>query len=331
MRMYSPLVLVVAALSGAAVIAQGEVRPAPAPAPTTTPSAAADYAFLDDILGANVWIEPGAEKRREAADDNEKAKRASGEVKDLILDSRTGAIECAVVSFGGVLGLGDKTVALPATLLTWNATDKRFLVRANEDQLKTLPAFDLKEARKRGLDNEINVLRTSWSTLESRPAGTPPAGQPDSATRKDRSDESAQPPKDKPAHDEHAKTATDKTGTVAGTTFVVVPHRYMAGSEVDDYPVYALSEKFGKIDKCIIDRNARKLEFCVVSHGGALGVGDTKYLLPHRIMTLCRDGDDQIYCVNQSTDQLKNGVRYEKPKHGGVVDPEAVKRVGTMY
>jgi hypothetical protein len=329
--MHTHLFLVAATVSGAAVLAQKDERGVqdrqpPHSAVTRTP----DFVFLDDVLGAKVVIQPGAEARREAAEENDKVKRPSGEIKDLILDCRSGNIESAVISFGGLLGIGDKTVALPATLLTWNPANKSFDLMANEDQLKSLSAFDLKEARKRGLDNEVVVLRTSWTRFDPR-AGTEAAahtGRPveaASGTTDKGADPNAVSPVNPPKGQESAKQTT-----VVGTTFVVVPGRYMVASEVDDYPVYALGEKFGKVDKCIIDRNARSLVFCVVSHGGALGVGDTEYLIPHRQMTLCRDGDDQLYCINKTVEQLKTSVKYEKPKHGAVLDAETAKRAESM-
>jgi hypothetical protein len=140
MKMYSPLLLTVAALSGAAVPAQDDRV---APPRVASPVGSPDYAFLDDVLGAKVTIQPGAEARREAAAENEKVKRPAGEIKDLILENKSGNIEGAVVSFGGVLGIGDKTVALPISLFTWNAADKQYQLAATEDQLKALPAFDV--------------------------------------------------------------------------------------------------------------------------------------------------------------------------------------------
>jgi hypothetical protein len=326
--MYSPLLLATAALAPA-VPAQNDAKaPEHRPASVTTP----DYVYLDDVLGAKVMIHPATDVRRDAGTDKE-PKKVTGEIKDLLLDCRSGAIEGAVVSFGGVLGIGDKTVALPANLLTWNGVNKAFDLNATEDQLKSLSAFDVKEARKRGVDNEMVVLRSSWSKFE--PAGklhgeaSEASGRRDAPVKVDtgKTDERT----DKPATDKPATQEAQKPAVVSGTTFVVVPGHYVVASDIDDHPVYAQGEKFGKISKCIVDRNARSLEFCVVSHGGALGIGDTEYLVPHRAMTLCRDGDNQIWCINRSAEQMKSAVKYEKPKHAGVVDLDAAKRAGAMY
>lgn len=337
MRLSSTLSLVMAALSSAAVLAQTDDRPTQdRPAASTRP---ADYVFLDEVLGAKVSIQPGAEARREAAEDNDKVKRPDGEIEDLLLDCRNGAFEYAVVSFGGVLGLGDKRVAVPTRLLKWNGTTKSYDLSANEDQLKGLPAFDLKEARKRGLDNEVVVVRSSWTKLDA-PGAHPERGidttGKDDPTKPDRTRDDPTKVADAEARRDTGVAKDPATGAqkpqgkvMTGTTFTVVPTQYIAASDVDDYPVYALGERFGKIDKCIVDRGANKLVYCVVDHGGALGVGETEYLIPHRVMTLCRDGDNQIFCVNQSVEQMKAGVKYEKPKNG-VLDPDAAKRADSM-
>jgi sporulation protein YlmC with PRC-barrel domain len=76
---------------------------------------------------------------------NEKGEKL-GKVNDLVLDTKTSKIRYAALSFGGVLGLGDKLFAIP-----WSAMDCRkakdsndyFLVLAIDPQiLKNSKGFD---------------------------------------------------------------------------------------------------------------------------------------------------------------------------------------------
>ncbi|PJJ19201.1 sporulation protein YlmC with PRC-barrel domain [Janthinobacterium sp. 67] len=65
-----------------------------------------------------------------------------GDIKEIMLDMRTGQIAYAVLSFGGVLGMGDKLFAVPWERLTLDTVNKRFLLNVDKELLKNAPGFD---------------------------------------------------------------------------------------------------------------------------------------------------------------------------------------------
>ena len=65
-----------------------------------------------------------------------------GEIKEIMLDTRTGAVAYAVLSFGGLLGLGDKLFAVPWSALTLNISRKCFMLNVDRERLKMAPGFD---------------------------------------------------------------------------------------------------------------------------------------------------------------------------------------------
>ena len=65
-----------------------------------------------------------------------------GDIKEIMLDMRSGRIAYAVLSFGGVLGLGEKLFAVPWEKLTLDTVNKRFLLNVEKSQLKDAPGFD---------------------------------------------------------------------------------------------------------------------------------------------------------------------------------------------
>eukprot|EP01133_Synstelium_polycarpum_P021754 gene21754-26131_t len=65
-----------------------------------------------------------------------------GDIKEIMLDMRTGQIAYAVLSFGGILGMGDKLFAVPWERLTLDPVNKRFLLNVEKGQLKDAPGFD---------------------------------------------------------------------------------------------------------------------------------------------------------------------------------------------
>ena len=50
-----------------------------------------------------------------------------GDIKEIMLDMRSGKVNYAVLSFGGFLGLGDKLFAVPWDALTLDTKNKRFV------------------------------------------------------------------------------------------------------------------------------------------------------------------------------------------------------------
>ena len=65
-----------------------------------------------------------------------------GEIKEIMLDVRSGRIAYAVLSAGGFLGIGDKLFAIPWGTLTLNTDKKCFILDIDKERLKNAPGFD---------------------------------------------------------------------------------------------------------------------------------------------------------------------------------------------
>jgi sporulation protein YlmC with PRC-barrel domain len=65
-----------------------------------------------------------------------------GKVKELMIDIPSGRVAYAVLSFGGVLGLGDKLFAIPWNVLTLDEDEKQFILNADKTTLEKAPGFD---------------------------------------------------------------------------------------------------------------------------------------------------------------------------------------------
>jgi sporulation protein YlmC with PRC-barrel domain len=68
-----------------------------------------------------------------------------GEVKDVVLDKQSNSILFGVVSFGGVLGMGEKYHPVPWAALDYDETENAYVINLTRDQLKTAPADSLEE------------------------------------------------------------------------------------------------------------------------------------------------------------------------------------------
>lgn len=65
-----------------------------------------------------------------------------GKVKEIMLDVRRGRVAYAVLSYGGILGMGEKLFAVPWSALMLDTMNKRFLLNIDPDRLKDAPGFD---------------------------------------------------------------------------------------------------------------------------------------------------------------------------------------------
>ena len=87
-----------------------------------------------------------------------------GDIKEIMLDMRSGRIAYAVLSFGGVLGLGEKLFAVPWEKLTLDTVNKRFLLDVDKNQLSNAPGFDK--------DNWPDMASEAWNDQMNQFYGT---------------------------------------------------------------------------------------------------------------------------------------------------------------
>lgn len=79
-----------------------------------------------------------------------------GDIKEIMLDMRTGQIAYAVLSFGGVMGMGEKLFAVPWQSLRLDTANKRFVLDVEKDRLQNAPGFDK--------DHWPDMTDQSWSS-----------------------------------------------------------------------------------------------------------------------------------------------------------------------
>jgi sporulation protein YlmC with PRC-barrel domain len=65
-----------------------------------------------------------------------------GDVKEVVIDPRTGRIAYAVVSFGGFLSMGEKLFAIPFSSFKYNVTTNKYVLDVTKERLKAAPGFD---------------------------------------------------------------------------------------------------------------------------------------------------------------------------------------------
>jgi sporulation protein YlmC with PRC-barrel domain len=78
-----------------------------------------------------------------------------GDIKEFMLDMRTGKVAYAVLSFGGVSIIGEKLFAVPFSILELDTVKICFALDVEEDRFENGPGFDS--------NNWQNMADQSWS------------------------------------------------------------------------------------------------------------------------------------------------------------------------
>ncbi|NMM25748.1 MAG: PRC-barrel domain containing protein [Glaciimonas sp.] len=89
-----------------------------------------------------------------------------GDIKEIMLDMKTGRVSYAVLSFGGFLGVGEKLFAVPWSALTLDTVKKRFILKVAKDRIKDAPGFDS--------DHWPDMASTAWADEIHSYYGTQP-------------------------------------------------------------------------------------------------------------------------------------------------------------
>ncbi len=100
------------------------------------------------IAGSSTKVHEGPGPRIMAADTlvGNKVKNGAGkdlgEITHIMLDVTAGRIVYAVLSFGGILTIGDKFFAIPWAALVLDTEQKCFVLNVDQERLIEAPGFD---------------------------------------------------------------------------------------------------------------------------------------------------------------------------------------------
>jgi len=65
-----------------------------------------------------------------------------GEIREIVIDPKTGRVAYVVVAFGGFLTLGEKLFAIPFTAFDYNLTNNEYVLHVPKERLEQAPGFD---------------------------------------------------------------------------------------------------------------------------------------------------------------------------------------------
>lgn len=238
-----------------------------------------EWSSVADVLGSEVRLksEPGSDER------------PGGELDELLLDPDTGEVSWAVVSCGGMLGIGDHEVAVPASKLDWNCEREAWELSMTEDQMKASPDFDLSKARDETPEAAFRAVEASWN------------------------EEVAEFP-----HFESRDHAASELTKLDGLEVRPCTADFLLASQLDEHPVYARSEEFGDVSKSVFDLRELRVAYAIVDRGGAMGTGKDEFLIPFDSLNVreCAKSSKPVLCVDRTATEIESSHRYEQPEDG---------------
>ena len=89
-----------------------------------------------------------------------------GKVDEIMIDIPSGKVAYAVLSFGGVLRMGNKLFAVPWSALTVDEDEKCFILNVDKQTLDSAPGFDK--------DNWPDMADNTWGSEVFRHYGANP-------------------------------------------------------------------------------------------------------------------------------------------------------------
>jgi|KBSMisStandDraft_5_1062788.scaffolds.fasta_scaffold214470_1 sporulation protein YlmC with PRC-barrel domain len=89
-----------------------------------------------------------------------------GKVDEIMIDIPSGKVAYAVLSFGGVLRMGNKLFAVPWSALTVDEDEKCFILDVDKQTLESAPGFDK--------DNWPDMTDSGWGSEVFRHYGATP-------------------------------------------------------------------------------------------------------------------------------------------------------------
>ena len=218
------------------------------------------FVLSEDLIGSNILGRTGD---------------TAGSVDDIIVDAKTGKVKYVVASIGGVLGIGDKVVAIPAGNLRWDRGVKQYVLGKSGSSLENLPSFDAKKWNELQRENWEKALVDHDKSMKDH---RDDMDKKDTGKDKDRDDY----PKDT-HRDGYQKTLvrlTDVTGTNV---------QARAANQDRDVTLEKNREKVGEIDGAIVEITSGHVPFVVISTGGVLGFGADDRIVPWKAMTMAGD------------------------------------------
>jgi len=244
-----------------------------------------------------------------------------GKVKELAVDLESGRVVEVILSTGGLLGIGDKHVAVPPRAFQRDSEAKVLLLNTDKERLKAAPEFDLSkwaEGSQEARVVEVYRIYGEEPYFTGVRRASESAGAPASRNERD-----STPRENDPA----TRNSRDYFRDEASPSRLGHVER---ASKVIGMPVKNLqNEKLGKVDEILIDLASGRIVQVIVSSGGFLGLGDELSAVPPAAFRFNAERDEVRLDVTK--DALAKAPHFKGSDWPNVDSPAYVEGVYRAY
>lgn len=264
-----------------------------------------------------------------------------GSVEDAVVSLQDSCINYLVLSFGGVLGLGENQYLIPWRAVSVQPQEERLLLNIEPGALNDAPTFDVDNLPDMTLPDWDADINTYWENIDLIPTATASAQTGTTSAMTDTNNVTGTT-----ATATETMTGTENmTGTMAGGaaqlgapcgmmsmsensatttgstasagqavtdtgTIEVEPLLAMRLSELLDYNVRnPQGEDLGTIEDMMVDWRADRLAYAILSFGGFLGLGDKWFILPLDALSL--NTAEQQFVFAADPDRLQDAPGFD--------------------
>jgi len=231
-----------------------------------------------------------------------------GKITDLIIHTKKGAAQYAVVSFGGFLGMGRDSIAVPMAAFTWDRAEERFILDTTKERLEKAPDFDS--------DNWNQLRDPTWREQIRRTFGHVPSIDDDRAARgMDRNPRD--PEQDRDRRNPSDQRAVDRFGT------------YMLSTDLEDATLVGSNgEGIGDIDDLVVDRSSGHIGFVTLKTGGVLGIGAETRVVPWEALTRT---DENEFRISIASNRIENAPQFDSSRIADLNNRQSNQRIYAYY
>ena len=264
-------------------VRQSEPRPAPAPA----------------SQGARPKVFCKASELMKYDVENDKGDDI-GDVKEILFDPVNERVAMVVVSYGGILGMGDKLYAVPWSAFTIPKDAKKIIVKIDKEQLKQAPRIDADHWP----DTLDDKLAADLGTFYSVSPYWKDMGAPGDIAKGDTA----------------AAAANSKNVTFLRRASVVLDTNVQNDA----------GEKLGEVEDLAIGAEEGRVLYAVLSFGGILGMGEKYFAIPISSFDL-KSQDPKKLVLHVDKEKLKKAPGFDKGAWPNMADDRWITEIHTFY
>ena len=265
----------VAAALAAATVVSGQSTPPQTPTKPAQPTQKDNYGQRSGEQKISQQVELrraskcfGAEIR---GSDNEKL----GDIKDFAIDSQAGKAKFAIISTGGVAGVGDTVRAVPFKALRFTTESEPIRLNIAKATFDQAPTLD----------------ENAWDRLS-----TPEFSSNLNKLYNIQTDVDADAMRDRPRTDRDAHAA-------AGGRFLKCTD--VVGMNVDN----AESEDLGEVNDVMLNIRNGQVAYAVLGFGGVLGMGEKLFAVPWQALRF--DAQEKQFVLSVDKERLRNAPGFD--------------------